>query len=166
MAVYGGTSASMEAECAAQAAQHAASSSFLSKGTRKSSPSLDVDNVADAARSAGEAFTSSVAAAAAAEASFRTTTAYITHLIDAKGPLSSFADDVADAADTDLSRLHALDLGLPRKLGKPIDLSESGPLGPLWPHGAPRWATKPTARPHPRSVVRCESALYGLHRPR
>ncbi|MBV8267761.1 MAG: hypothetical protein JO252_15655, partial [Planctomycetaceae bacterium] len=51
------------------------------------------------------------------------------------------------AARGDLQRLRALKLGRPRTLGQPIDPAEGGPLGPLWPGGAPAWYTHP---PTPR----------------
>jgi hypothetical protein len=55
------------------------------------------------------------------------------------------ADDVAFvAAAADISRLLELKLGKPRTLGTPIDPSESGPLGPLWPDGEPEWNRKPS----------------------
>lgn len=51
------------------------------------------------------------------------------------------------AAWGDLQRLSALKLGRPGTLGQPIDPAEKGPLGPLWPGGAPAWYTHP---PTPR----------------
>jgi hypothetical protein len=36
-----------------------------------------------------------------------------------------------------------LELGDPGKFGQPIDPSESGPLGSLWPKGAPDWYLSP-----------------------
>ena len=41
------------------------------------------------------------------------------------------------AASSNLTKLARLKLGAFPKLGDPIDPSESGPLGPLWPKGAP-----------------------------
>jgi len=55
------------------------------------------------------------------------------------------------ATSRDLDRLIALDLGQPGTLGAPIDPSEAGPLGPLWPHGVPGWYTEAatgTITPH------------------
>jgi len=40
---------------------------------------------------------------------------------------------------TDMDRLQELALGRFAELGTPIDPSEDGPLGPLWPHGTPAW---------------------------
>jgi hypothetical protein len=55
------------------------------------------------------------------------------------------AYDAALAAyDADLDRLAALNLGQPGTLGSAIDPSEEGPLGPLWPNGAPDWYLNPT----------------------
>ena len=55
------------------------------------------------------------------------------------------------AASSDLDRLIGLKLGEPDTLGAPIDQSESGPLGPLWPRGMPEWYTEAatgTVTPH------------------
>ena len=41
------------------------------------------------------------------------------------------------AALSDLDRLIALNPGELDPLGAPIDSSEAGPLGPIWPHGVP-----------------------------
>jgi hypothetical protein len=43
------------------------------------------------------------------------------------------------AYESDFKRLLALDLGASQDVGQPIDTSESGPLGPLWPEGPPAW---------------------------
>ena len=55
------------------------------------------------------------------------------------------------ATSSDLDRLIALNLGQPGTLGAPIDPSEAGPLGPLWPQGVPEWYTEAatgTVTPH------------------
>ena len=55
------------------------------------------------------------------------------------------------AAASDLERLSALNPGEPDPLGAPIDPSEAGPLGPLWPQGVPEWYTEAataTGTPH------------------
>jgi hypothetical protein len=49
----------------------------------------------------------------------------------------------AAAAHADLDRLAILQLGRPRTRGLPIDPAEEGPLGPLWPYGAPLWYLNP-----------------------
>jgi hypothetical protein len=51
--------------------------------------------------------------------------------------------DAANAARADLSRLLGLNLGGPGESGQPINASESGPLGSLWPAGAPEWYLHP-----------------------
>jgi hypothetical protein len=53
--------------------------------------------------------------------------------------------DAARAARADLSRLLGLNLGGPGELGRPIDASENGPLGALWPDGAPDWYLHPAS---------------------
>ncbi|MBV8267584.1 MAG: hypothetical protein JO252_14765 [Planctomycetaceae bacterium] len=63
------------------------------------------------------------------------------------------ADEAAAwaAASSDLDRLIALKRGEPDTLGAPIDQSEAGPLGPLWPQGMPEWYTQAatgTVTPH------------------
>jgi hypothetical protein len=55
------------------------------------------------------------------------------------------------ATSRDLDRLIALNPGAPDALGAPIDPSEAGPLGPLWPQGVPEWYTEAatgTGTPH------------------
>ena len=55
------------------------------------------------------------------------------------------------AASSDLDRLLALNPGELDPLGAPIDPSEDGPLGPIWPQGAPQWYTEAatgTVTPH------------------
>jgi len=78
---------------------------------------------------------------------------------DARAAVAWAADAAASAAraatraatSRDLERLIALNLGQPGTLGAPIDPSEAGPLGPLWPHGVPEWYTEAatgTGTPH------------------
>ncbi|MCU0981117.1 MAG: hypothetical protein MUF25_18360 [Pirellulaceae bacterium] len=43
------------------------------------------------------------------------------------------------AAKADFDRLLTLNQGTYPKLGDPIDPTENGPLGPLWPGGPPKW---------------------------
>jgi hypothetical protein len=47
---------------------------------------------------------------------------------------SAFGPD-ADAARADYARLLQLNLGTFPELGEPVDTSDAGPLGPLWPNG-------------------------------
>ncbi len=49
------------------------------------------------------------------------------------------ADEFAEAACSDYERLLEADQGIWPDLGDPIDPSEDGPLGPLWPDGPPNW---------------------------
>ena len=55
-------------------------------------------------------------------------------------------DNGGAAARLDYSHLLDLALGAPGELGRPADPSESGPLGPLWPDGAPDWYTNGLGR--------------------
>ncbi len=52
------------------------------------------------------------------------------------------------AASADFARLLELNQGTFPKLGEPIDPTENGPLGPLWPEGPPEWfaTVKPASR--------------------
>lgn len=49
------------------------------------------------------------------------------------------ADVFTEAACNDFERLLEADDGIWPDLGDPIDPSEKGPLGPLWPDGPPGW---------------------------
>jgi hypothetical protein len=49
------------------------------------------------------------------------------------------AEAFAEAAAGDYERLLELDYDGWSDFGPPVDPSEKGPLGPLWPRGAPRW---------------------------
>ena len=55
---------------------------------------------------------------------------------------ASHAAAASSAADSDFKRLKALGLGKPGTVGQPIDPSQNGPLGSLWPHGEPEWYRK------------------------
>lgn len=48
---------------------------------------------------------------------------------------------VSAATRADYDRLLSLNLGIYPELGLPIDPTENGPLGPLWPEGPPTWYT-------------------------
>jgi hypothetical protein len=62
----------------------------------------------------------------------------------------------ARATDSDFRKLVELDLGEYPAVGRTVDPSASGPLGPLWPDGEPEWlataATKLTA-PHGKPPI-------------
>ncbi len=91
---------------------------------------------ADAAKADARAADAAEAANAAAAWAATTTTA-AAWAADA----AAWADARA-AASSDLDRLIALHPGELDPLGAPIDPSEDGPLGPIWPHGVPEWYTE------------------------
>jgi hypothetical protein len=121
---------------------------------------------ADAARADAEAAVAAKAAVAArAGADVAWADAADVARADAAGDAAAWAADAAlvagaaaadeaaawAAASSDLERLIALKRGEPDTLGAPIDQSESGPLGPLWPQGMPEWDTEAatgTGTPH------------------
>jgi hypothetical protein len=59
-----------------------------------------------------------------------------------KALATSEATQAADAADQDLQKLRSINSSGVRDLGKPVDPGEDGPLGPLWPSGAPDWSER------------------------
>lgn len=56
-------------------------------------------------------------------------------------------DLVAAALYADVAKLLSLAHGTCEDLGSPVDPSESGPLGPLWPDGTPAWCAGETPQP-------------------
>jgi hypothetical protein len=108
-----------------------------------------------AARSAARAWTAAARAAARADAA-----ADAADAADWAATAAAAADWAANAAargaaraaaSSDLDRLIALNPGEPDAQGAPIDPSEAGPLGPLWPQGVPEWYTEAatgTVTPH------------------
>lgn len=64
------------------------------------------------------------------------------------------ADDVVAATVVaDLDHLESMALDSPGTFGKPIDPTEGGPLGRLWPNGAPAWFADPNSIGAPAPVV-------------
>lgn len=62
---------------------------------------------------------------------------------------AAYDDAEIDASTLDLATLKRLELGSFPELGRPIDPGEGGPLGPLWPNGAPEWFDVRPAKPAP-----------------
>jgi hypothetical protein len=97
---------------------------------------------AEAAKAAAEA---AVYAAEAASNAARPSGAAVVTAVTATDENAKAAVDkpfsgyVARAAESDYEKLLALDLGNYPDLGRTVDPSESGPLGPLWPDEAPGW---------------------------
>jgi len=92
---------------------------------------------AAAARAADSAACAAYAAAAAADAR---TVARAETYADAAAYAAVRArpeEALTAAAWADYARLLSLDLGAYPALGRPIDCSDRGPLGPLWPDGPP-----------------------------
>ena len=105
---------------------------------------------ADAAWTAARAATTAWAADARAAAAAADWAANAAAAADWAANAADWADARAAAA-SDLDRLIALNPGEPDALGGPIDPSEAGPLGPLWPQGVPQWYTEAatgTVTPH------------------
>src|SRR5262249_25585726 len=61
-------------------------------------------------------------------------------VLAANGDLSAMNQLVA-ALRADVDKLMDLAGGAGKALGPPIDPSETGPLGPLWPDGTPSWCS-------------------------
>ena len=111
------------------------------------------DARAAAARAADAWTAARAAAAAAADAAAAAADDWAAHTAAAAAWADAAAAraDARAAAASDLDRLIALNPGAPDALGAPIDPSEAGPLGPLWPQGVPEWYTEAaigTVTPH------------------
>ena len=116
-------------------------------------------DVIDRALASAEAFAKGAAAARAddARADARAVDAWVAARADARADAADVAAawaahaanwaDTRAAAASDLDRLIALNPGEPDALGAPIDPSEAGPLGPLWPQGCRSGTRRP--RPGP-----------------
>jgi hypothetical protein len=118
-------------------------------------------NVANRAGTDAPDRAATAAAFAAGDAAFAAAAAAGPSIVDARRAARAGADaadkcaaagraaaragvDAADryaarAADDDYGKLLRLNLGKYPDLGQPVDPSESGPLGPLWPDGEPEW---------------------------
>jgi hypothetical protein len=120
--------AANQAYAAACAAAHAAT---INANIAASSAAFAVDSVA---------YASVLAAVLAASADISDiTAAYIARAA------AFYTVDSADsnAARSDFDALLSMNLGELPEFGPPIDPSEDGPLGPLWPDGVPEWFTTP-----------------------
>ena len=106
-----------------------------------------------AAARAADAWTAARAAADAAAAAAAAADDWAAHTAAAAAWADAAAAraDARAAAASDLDWLIVLNPGEPDALGAPIDPSEAGPLGPLWPQGVPEWYTEAatgTVTPH------------------
>lgn len=122
-----------DAKAAAKAAAwaaHAASNAAAAADC----PSTAVSAAQAAAYAAVEAADCSPAGAAeSADAAV----AYVSYADESAG--FSPESDTERAMVEDLRRLAALRLGEPQTLGREIDTTPTGALGPLWPDGEPEW---------------------------
>ncbi|HVW38718.1 MAG TPA: hypothetical protein VHB99_15495, partial [Pirellulales bacterium] len=97
-------------------------------------PSIAVHAAQAAAYAAVEAADRSPAGAAeSADAAV----AYVSYADESAGYAPE--SDTERAMFEDLRRLAALDLGDSQSFGREIDVTPTGPLGPLWPDGEPEW---------------------------
>jgi hypothetical protein len=96
---------------------------------------------------ATDAAASDAAAAEAAAAAARfadAVSAYATNAANWTLAVTDLPSNLMPAVLADIEKLEALRLGSPNETGDPIDSSEAGPIGTLWPHGAPWWYTNPS----------------------
>jgi hypothetical protein len=115
------------------------------------SSSADAADIAAAAAEAAEIVSDEfdpfgTAAEAATKAAFATEDAArfaFGNSSAARAASAASAGATSAALLADLNRLLAMNLGKPGSLGQPIDPSESGPLGKLWPDGEPDWYRNP-----------------------
>ena len=138
-AAYGARDAAdaAEAKDAAKAAAAAARAAAYAFDVPKSAV---YDHVLYASRVAAEAVDAAKAAARAAAQPASATTAAACSPDEDESDENDDEDATQDAAArADYDRLLKLNPGAFPKLGQPIDATENGPLGPLWPAGEPDW---------------------------
>ena len=138
-AAYGARSAAqaVDARDAARAASAAARAAAYAFDVPKSAV---YDHVIYASRVAAEAVDAAKAAARAAAHAASATTAAACSPDEDESDENDDEDAAQDAAArADYDRLLKLNPGAFPKLGQPIDATENGPLGPLWPAGEPDW---------------------------
>ena len=122
-----------------------------------------VDAACNGAFSAAGAASHEAAKAAALAASRAAANAAIKSVgrLTNRAAINADAVCVADAQGergvrTDYDRLLELNLGDYPDLGDPIDPTETGPLGALWPEGAPEWFTDPATYKPPSEPKRAD----------
>ena len=98
---------------------------------------LDRTGDAAAAQAVTAADQARWAALAAVRRQAEDTVAHAAEAIRSALSASGEGSPAAAAAAGDYQKLRGLDLGAFPDFGNPVDLSESGPLGPLWPGGVP-----------------------------
>jgi hypothetical protein len=109
-------------------------------------PSVGATTLTAAALAAASAEAASASAEAAADRIPATALEAADRAADAALSAAARATDelttIRTAVAADYERLIQLRLGNHPDLGDPVDPSESGPLGPLWPDGEPEWFLK------------------------
>jgi hypothetical protein len=123
----GGISVKPHAGRAADAAREVARAAWTAQD-------ITASRAADAATYAAQAAGAHTAAGRVAEAAF-----YAYSDAAAAANAAGARDAFFAASVRDLAKLARLKLGAFPELGAPIDPSESGALGPLWPEGQPEW---------------------------
>jgi hypothetical protein len=118
-------------------------------------------NAAASAASAAYAHAAAVVPNSAAAAAYASDAAAA-----ARSAADVYGRDSSDAADTgafdDFRELIGSKLGRPGEAGQPIDPSESGPLGPLWPKGEPEWFAQARAAANETAPEDTEAAEFKL----
>jgi hypothetical protein len=143
--------ASLDKNMVDEAARAAARAADVvrSGSSRASTAGRDSANAARAAWAASETVRAAHSAARAigvgALDAALSAAALASQVAEAADDAATAAAEVAaaNAARADLSRLLELNLGGPGEIGQPIDVTETGPLGSLWPKGAPVWYLSP-----------------------
>src|SRR5262249_58620465 len=67
--------------------------------------------------------------------------AAVKHAVDAAAIAAGTGEEAAAACRQDYETPLSLRIGTYPELGQPIDATEAGPLGRLWPHTTPEWYT-------------------------
>ncbi len=145
--------AAITASHAAEATHYAANAynAAIASAEAAARAAYDPDyDAADDARIADDAAEATQNAEAAARAAYDAARAAANLTIASAEAAARAAANAMAAARADCIRLREISGQQHGELGDPIDLSENGPLGPLWPEGPPEWfEAKEDERPGP-----------------